>query len=73
MHSALMGALVGVGVGLLFYVFDYMMLRKHAAERAKKLHRKEELDQTERKRLSALLTFCLFMPPAFALIFWIFV
>lgn len=72
MHNALIGALVGVGVAILFYVADYMMLSSHAAERGKKRNRTQELDATERKRLRALLTFCLFMPPAFALLFWIF-
>ena len=72
MHNALIGALVGVAVGVVFYTADYMMLRASAAERGKKRNRSQELDATERKRLRALLTFCLFMPPAFALIFWVF-
>ncbi len=72
MHNALMGALVGAGVGILFYVIDYMMLKGHAAERAKKLHRPAEFDDTERKRLRALAGFCFFMPVAFAVGFWIF-
>ena len=72
MHNALIGALIGAAVGILFYWTDYMMLRSHAAERAKKLHRPAAFDDTERKRLRALVMFCLCMPPAFAFAFWIF-
>ena len=72
MHSALMGALVGAGVGVLFYLADYVMLTAQSNERAKKLHRKPGFDDTERKRLKALSMFCLLLPPAFALAFWVF-
>ena len=72
MHIALIGALVGVGVAILAYLVDYLLLRAGARERAEKLHRKFELDQTERKRLHSLGRFCLFLPAVFALLFWIF-
>ena len=72
MHNALIGALIGAGVGILFYAVDYTLLKGHAAERAKKLHRPAAFDDTERKRLRALVMFCLCMPPVFALVFWIF-
>jgi hypothetical protein len=72
MHPALMGALVGAGLAILLYVADYMMIRKGATERAHRKHKNQPvvLDNTERKRLRSLAMFCLLMPPAFALGFW---
>ena len=72
MHPAWMGALTGLGLGILLYVFDYVSIRKGAAERAMRKHKNQpvELDNTERKRLRSLLMFCLILPPAFALGFW---
>ena len=72
MHPAMMGALVGLGLAILLYVADYMMIRKSATERARRKHKNQpvELDNTERKRLRSLFMFCLLMPPAFALGFW---
>jgi hypothetical protein len=70
MHIALIGALVGLGIAVLIFVIDYVMLQGHAAERAKKRNRKSELDNTEKKRIRSLAGFCLFLPPAFALVFW---
>jgi hypothetical protein len=72
MHPALMGALVGAGLAILLYVADYMMIHKGATERARRKHKNQPvvLDNTERKRLRSLAMFCLLMPPAFALGFW---
>jgi hypothetical protein len=72
-NSVVMGALVGLAIGVLLLVFDYMMIRQGAAERAKRQHLTVvTLDNTERKRLRSLFSFCLFLPPALALAFWIF-
>jgi hypothetical protein len=71
--SAVTGALVGVGIAVLLLAFDYMMIRQGAAERAKRQHQTVvTLDDTERKRLRALFSFCVFLPPVLALAFWIF-
>ncbi len=73
MNSAVMGALVGVGIAVVLFVFDYLMIRQGAAERAKRQHQTlVTLDNTERKRLISLFRFCLFLPPALALAFWVF-
>jgi hypothetical protein len=71
MHIALIGALIGLGVAVLIFVFDYMVMRGHAAERAKKRNRKAEFDATEEKQIRSLAGFCVFLPPAFALVFWL--
>ena len=72
MSSVLTGALIGLGVGVVLLVFDYMMIRQGAAERAKRQHQTVvTLDNTERKRLTSLFRFCLFLPPALAFAFWI--
>jgi hypothetical protein len=72
-NSIVTGALVGLGISVLLLVFDYMMIRQGAAERAKRQHQTlVTLDNTERKRLTSLFRFCLFLPPALALAFWIF-
>ncbi len=73
MNSAVMGALVGIGIAVALLIFDYLMIRQGAAERAKRQHQTlVTLDNTERKRLISLFRFCLFLPPALALAFWVF-
>lgn len=72
MNEAITGGLVGLGIAVFLFVFDYTMIRKNAAERAKRNHLNVvELDSTEKKRISALARFCFVLPPAFALGFWI--
>ena len=71
MPIALTGALVGVALALFLFIAEYLMLRSSVAERAQRLHRKPEFDQTERKRIMTLLRFCVFIPPVFALFAWI--
>ncbi len=74
MHPAITGALAGLGLAVLIYVADYVMATRHAAERASRLGSKgrAELDPTERKALSSLLRFLFLLPPAGALLFWLF-
>jgi hypothetical protein len=65
------GALVGLGIGVVMFVFDYSVLRGRAAERAKKAHKTVvTFDPTDKTRISALLRFVIFLPPGFALLFW---
>ena len=72
MHPAITGALVGAGIGAALFVFDYLQLRQRAAERAKKTHKTVvEFDQTDKGRIIALFRFVIFLPPGFALLFWI--
>jgi hypothetical protein len=71
MGEAVTGALVGLAIGLLLLAGDYSMLRKAAAERAKKHHKtKVEFDQSERSRMKSLSTFCIILPPVLAVAFW---
>ena len=68
----LAGALAGFGVALTLLGLEYALLRMNSAERAKKTHRRDVFDGAERSRMASLARFCVWMPPAFALLFWLF-
>ena len=70
MHIAVTGALVGLGLGIVLLMFEYMAVKKAIADRTKRTHRPSQMDATEHKSLSSLFRFCLFLPPAFALGAW---
>lgn len=71
MNELITGALVGLGVAVLLFVFDYAMIRRNAAERAKRNHQTAVvLDSTEKKRIGALLRFCVILPPVLAFAWW---
>jgi len=71
MHPAINGALVGLAIAVALFVFDYMQLRARAAERAKKAHKTiVEFDQTDKGRIISLFRFIIFLPPGFAILFW---
>ena len=71
MYEALQGALIGLGVALFLLAVDYLHLRKVARERAERRHVPPVLDDTERRRLASLVRFCVFVPPAFAISYWL--
>ena len=71
MHPAIQGALIGLGLGAFFVLFEYIALNKAANERAQKYNRKAELDVTERRRISTIMRFALVLPFAFAAAFWL--
>ena len=72
MHPALKGLLIGFGIGIALIVFEYLAAQKSAADRAKKMARKQELDQDERVRIRNMTTFGIFViPPLSAGIFWL--
>jgi hypothetical protein len=71
MHPALKGALIGLGIGVFLYLFEYMAIKNAAATRAKKMGKKAEILQEERSRLSGMMKFCLFCPVGAALIYWL--
>jgi hypothetical protein len=71
MNVVLQGALTGLGVALFLIAVDYLQLRGQARERAKKRHVAPELDDIERRRLASLVRFCIFLPPVFALSYWL--
>ena len=64
-------ALVGLGVGVFLVATEYLLLLSGAKERAKRLHRAAELDETERRRVAAVLRFSFILPPGFAALFWL--
>ncbi|HEY3075368.1 MAG TPA: hypothetical protein VGJ74_09355 [Burkholderiales bacterium] len=70
MHPALQGALIGLGLGAVLTLFEYIMLSKAANERAKKFNRKAEFDMTDRARMSTIMRFALVLPVGFAFVFW---
>jgi hypothetical protein len=72
MRDAVTGGLVGLAIGVFLFIFDYVMIKKGAAERAKRNHKTVvTLDSTEKSRISALLRFCVFLPPVLAFAFWV--
>jgi small-conductance mechanosensitive channel len=72
MNAALQGLLTGLGIAAAMFAFDYVMIRRGAAERAEKQHKKVvEFDETDRKRIRSLGRFCLVLPFAFAGFFWL--
>jgi len=73
MPVAGVGALAGLGLGIVMVVFEYFMLKRLAERRAVQKGRKVvEMDSTERKQLTGTFKFALFLPPGFALLAWMF-
>lgn len=70
MHIALQGLLIGAGVGVVLFLFEYFAAHKSAAERGKHQARKPELNQDERARITTMLRFGFILPFAFAIGFW---
>ena len=71
MNVVLQGALTGLALALVLIAVEYLQLRKLARERAKKRHVAAEFDDTERRRLASLVRFCIFVPPVFAISYWL--
>jgi hypothetical protein len=72
MNELIRGAMIGFVIAACMFGFDYMMIRRGAAERAVKHHKKiVEFDDTDRKRIKSLGRFCAVLPFAFAFAFWV--
>ena len=71
MHIALKGLLVGLGIGLLLIALEYFFVKKAVEERAVAKHQKPVFDPTDRERIKSIANFALFLPPAFAVGFWL--
>ncbi len=71
MHPAMVGLLAGLAVAAFFVISEYMIVNAAAAEQGKKLKKKPVLDETQKKRLKAIWSFVIFIPPAFALAGWV--
>jgi len=71
MNIILTGALVGTGIAFSLVALEYALLRRSSAERARKTHGKDVFDGSERSRMGSLARFCFWIPPAFAILFWV--
>ena len=71
MNPVLEGALIGLAIGVVLVLFEFMMLNKEVNERAKKFNRKAEFDVTERRRMATITRFACILPIAFAAGFWL--
>jgi hypothetical protein len=71
MNIAMQGALWGLGIGLFLVFIEYSFVKKAVAERAAQKHRPPEWEGQDRNRLRAVITFAVFLPPAFALGAWL--
>jgi hypothetical protein len=71
MHPALEGLMIGAIVAAVLLAAEYWLQRKEAIDRAKRLKRAVALDSDQRRRISTMARFCLFIPPAFAAAWWL--
>ena len=71
MHIAIQGALVGAGLAAFLYAFEYIAVKRAAAERSKKMARKMEVNQEELSRLRAVRGLCYFLPIGCAIGAWL--
>ena len=71
MNIVLTGAMVGTGVAFSLVALEYVLLRKASAERARKTRLRDVFDGAERSRMASLARFCVWLPPAFAALFWL--
>jgi len=71
MHPALKGALIGLGIAVFLIWIEYTMVKKAVRERASPSNPKPTFDAQDRNRVRAVVNFCLFLPPAFALGAWL--
>jgi hypothetical protein len=71
MHIGMQGALWGLAVGAILLLVEYMVVKKTVEERAVQKHQKPQFDAQDRARVKAVLSFALFLPPAFALGAWL--
>jgi hypothetical protein len=71
MKDLITGGLVGLGIAAVMFTLDYMLIRRNAAERAKRNHQKiVTFDATDKKRIHSLLRFCAVLPFGLAFAWW---
>lgn len=71
MHIALQGALVGLGVAVFLYLFEYLAIKSAGTARAKKTAKKAEILQEETSRLRGVMRMCFFLPIGCAIGAWL--
>jgi hypothetical protein len=70
-HAALTGAGIGAAAGVILYMLEYALMRGAAKSRVKRSGKSAELNDIEKRRLGAVGRFCLILPFAFAVGFWV--
>jgi hypothetical protein len=71
MHPALTGALIGFAVAAILIAVEYVMVKKQVQGRASPSNPNPQFEAEDRNRIRAVVNFCLFLPPAFALGLWL--
>jgi hypothetical protein len=71
MNVAVQGALWGLGIGIFLVFVEYTFVKKAVQERADQRHQKPEWEAQDRTRVRAVVSFSIFLPPAFALGAWL--
>ena len=71
MEEAIKGAILGGALGAILVGIEYMMLKRDAEDRAKKLHRKPELDEVARLRIKSMARFAFVLPVLFGAGAWL--
>lgn len=71
MHPALEGLIIGTILAGVLLGAEYWLQRKEAIDRAQRLKRAVALDDDQRRRISTMARFCIFIPPAFAAAWWL--
>jgi uncharacterized membrane protein len=72
MHPAMLGGLIGLALAIFFVFSEYVLMGRSAAERGKRLGRKNEpLNEIEKNRIKSVLRFAVLVPPVLALMAWI--
>jgi hypothetical protein len=71
MQAALEGLIIGAILAAVLLGAEYYLQRKEAVDRAQRLKRAVELDADQRRRISTMARFCIFIPPAFAVAWWL--
>ena len=70
MNAALQGLLIGAGVGVVLFLFEFFAAHRSAEARAKHQAKKKELNSDESARITTMLRFAFIMPIGFAIGFW---
>jgi hypothetical protein len=65
------GALWGLALGVILLLIEYTVVKKGVQERAVQKHQKPKFDAQDRARVKGVLSFAVFLPPAFALGAWL--
>lgn len=71
MHPAVQGLIFGIVLGLVLIGVEYYFVKKQVEGRASPNNPHPEFEATDRNRVKAVVNFAIFLPPAFAIGFWL--